>query len=94
MRTDRLAIGTLCNYLDIDGDPSCVRQVIAMVIGTWAYTGNQGTPGTVETRSRRFRADPQTDESAHGYLLLPSQGTGFIYAHFGDVATGDLIPLT
>lgn len=89
MRDDRLALGTLCRFNEfIDG------PIIAMIIGTWSFTGAQGTPGTVETRQRRFRADPQTDETAHGYLLLPSKGTGFIYAHWGDVACGDLVAIT
>ena len=87
MRSDRLALATLCR---VEGE----EPVLAMVIGTWAYTRAEGSPGMVETRERRWRSDPQTDETANGYLLLPSKGTGFIYAHFGDVAIGDLVPIT
>lgn len=94
MRKDRLILGTLCNVLDVDGDPSGIRQVVATVVGTWAFTRVSGMPGTVETRERRFRVDPQTDESAQGYLLLPSEGSGFFYMPFGAVHTGDLIALT
>jgi len=89
VRNDRLPLGTLCQFNEfIEG------WVVCTVIGTWALTNASGNPGTVETRDRRWRADPQTDESAHGYLLLPSNGTGFIYAHWGDVACGDLVPIS
>jgi hypothetical protein len=93
MRADRLLLGTLCNVLDVDGDPTCIRAIVATVVGTWSFTGASGMPGTVETRRRNFRSDPQTDESAQGYLLLPSEGSGFFYLPFGAVHTGDLQPL-
>jgi hypothetical protein len=93
---DRLALGTLCNVLDADCDPDGVgiREVVATVVGTWAFTGASGMPGTVETRERRFRSDPRSDETAKGYLLLPSGRPGFFYVPFGAVHTGDLVAIT
>jgi hypothetical protein len=85
----RLLLGTLCQFNAFMGDPAVVT-----VVGTWSFTGAPGAVGTVETRERRFGADPQADESAHGYMLLPSKGTGFILAPWGDVAAGDLVALT
>jgi hypothetical protein len=88
VRTDRLALGTLCKVTVDD------REVVATVVGTWAFTGASGIAGTVETRSRKFRSDPQTDEAAQGYLMLPSEGSGFFYLPFGAVHTGDIVPLS
>ena len=93
MRTDRLRLGTLCNYLDVDGNPDGIYERVVTVVGTWVFTGEQGAPGTVETRRRNFGQDPQTDESAHGYILLPSDGGPFILEPFGAVALGELTPL-
>ena len=88
VRPDRLALGTQVRFDDI-----IEGQVVAAVVGTWAFTGIGGMPGTVRTRDQRFQADPKSDETAVGYLLRPIEGTGFIYAHFGDVATGDLVAI-
>ena len=88
MRPDRIALGTLCEVSGSDG------SAVGVVVGTWAFTGAQGVPGTVETRARRFRSDPQTDETAQGYLVLPSDRPGFIFVPFGAVHTGDIIPIS
>ena len=88
MRADRLVLGTLCKVTVND------REIVATIVGTWAFTGASGMPGTVETRSRKFRSDPQTDEAAQGYLLLPSEGSGFLFLPFGAVHTGDLVVLS
>jgi len=88
VRADRLVLGTLCK-VTVEG-----HEIVATVVGTWAFTRNSGMAGQTETRERRFRADPQTDESAQGYLLLPSEGPGFSYQLFGAVSTGDITPLT
>jgi hypothetical protein len=85
VRADRLALGTLC---EVSGSG------LGVIVGTWSFTRASGTPGTVETRERRFRADPQTDETAQGYLLLPSEGTGFFFVPFGAVHTGDITALS
>ena len=83
MREDRLPLATLCNY----------QGIVVTVVGTWEFTRASGEPGTVETRKRKFGSNPQTDETAHGYLLLPSNGTSFILEPFGAVALGELTPL-
>ena len=93
MRTDRLALGTVCNYLDVDGNPDGIYERVVTVVGTWEFTGASGAPGTVETRKRKFGQDPQTDGTAQGYLLLPSDGGPFILEPFGAVALGELTPL-
>ena len=90
----RLALGTLCTVLDVDGDPNCMRSVVATVVGTWAFTGASGMPGTVETRARRVNVDPRSDEAAQGYLLMPSDGGGFLLFPFGAVSLGEIIPIT
>lgn len=90
MRPERLAVGTLCK-INVTDD---VTWAIVTVVGTWAFTGASGVAGTVETRSRKFGSDPRTDETAKGYLLLPSEGSGFIFAHWADVDCGDLVALT
>ncbi len=93
MRTDRLRLGTVCNYLDVDGQPDGIYERVVTVVGTWEFTRASGEPGKVETRERRFGQDPQADETAHGYLLLPSDGGPFILEPFGAVALGELVPL-
>lgn len=80
----RMTVGTRCNH---DG-------LIVTVIGTWAFTGFSGPLGSVETRERRFGCDPRTDDGSKGYLLQPHNGNEFIYAPWGDVAIGALIPIS
>ena len=93
MRHDRLKLGTVCNYLDVDGNPDGIYERTVTVVGTWAFTGATGEPGTVETQKRSFGQDPRTAEGAHGYILLPSDGGSFILEPFGAVALGELTPL-
>jgi hypothetical protein len=85
---NRLTLGRLCKYNSLVDGPITVT-----VAGTWTYTGFNGMPGSVETRRARVNQDPQFDRSAQGYLMRPSGDSGFIFALFGDVASGDLQPI-
>jgi len=92
VRHDRLVLGTLCGYFHPASSTDAARVVT--VIGTWDWDHNAvGHPRDLTRKQARQGQDPRTDESARGYLLMPSDGSPWIFAFFGAVAEGDLKPL-
>jgi hypothetical protein len=82
-KTGRMIVGEKCFYEDR----------LVTIVGTWAFTGHSGPPGSVETREHRFGSDPRLDKSAKGYILQPMLGGKFILSPWGDVAIGTLKPI-
>jgi len=94
-RHDRLTLGTLCRYHHAADEADV--PIVVTVIGTWDWNDSMGRVlrfGTMQTpKQAREGQDPRTDESARGYLLMPSDGSPWIYEYFGAAELGDLTPL-
>jgi hypothetical protein len=79
----RFALGTAVIYdFDDDSDKFC------MVVGCWRWKYPDAIGQVPETREKLFNVCPQQVEWAQGYLLMPNDGSGWLYAWFGDVNTG------
>lgn len=75
-RTARFPLGTLVCYESI-----VLHSEIktCMIVGCWQFSDS------MKSREELFNVCPRETRLANGYLLLPNDGTSFLYAWFGDV---------